>query len=198
VQDTGAAVARAMAVEARVDLRPPQHWLSNANRSFFYAMLGDGELHAAKSFGGTLARDLAAIRFGFSNGGSSASSLNQQTNVVAVVNGGASDRTLGFAVNPSHWYRFVVKARLDLGTFDLSVYDLGTTHPDGAGVAGVPVASLAGLALASAPEGGLSALGFTGAGFTGVSPTVPDDPGLALADYVQIAKVQAGFVITVR
>ena len=200
VQDIGDAAAKARALSARIDMRPPSIWHANAPaRASLLAMLGGDALHAASTFGGTAIPSHACIRFGFGTGGDASLSLQRLTAVKAVAADGASDRTLDFAVNRAHWYRFVAKTVLDSGSYSLSVYDQGTAHPASSDANGTLVASVSGLAFAgTGGDGGLSTLGFFGAGIADATPTEADSPSLGLFDNVVVEKTPTAFVMVVR
>lgn len=200
MQGMGDAVAKARAVTARIDMRPPSIWHANTPAgASFLAMLGGDALHAASTFGGTAIPSHARIRFGFGTGGDTALSLQRLTAVKAVAGDGATDRVLDFTVDPAHWYRFEAKFLPDAPAYSLSVYDQGTVHPASADANGTRVATLSGLPFDNSGDtGGFSTLGFFGAGLANATPGEADAPTLGLIDNVVVVNPPSAFVMVVR
>ena len=139
-QEIGQTVADGELV-AQVDIRPPRGW--RAEDGSVYLRLGSdifyqGNVVSSKPTQNFL--NSVASGVGFKNIGSAREVNNGvnglYTNVTVVAysgngTGGGSmvEPTSGGRIDPSHWYRFVVTAKMKNSRYDVAVYDMGTAHP---------------------------------------------------------------------
>lgn len=102
----------------------------------------------------------------------------------------------------THWYRFEAKVDIGVQTYDLAVYDMGTTHPEMATptTAGTLVFTCAKLPfrMPLADGRGLSALTVHMAGCVKDSPWNAYDDGLAYVDNIRVEREIPGLLILFR
>ena len=123
-------------VTAQVDIRPPRGWLQGSAAGSVYVRLG-GDAHLMGNIRDNDANFLnnIACGFGFKNVGNGASgNLYTNSTIFAYrgnLNGGGEMEAAasGYAVDSSHWYRFVAKTEVRKNQYDLAVYDMGMTQP---------------------------------------------------------------------
>ena len=186
------------------DIRPPQYWFGRAGGSVAVS-LGNKlmEQNAVKDFAaGHL------LRFGFRDSTSSGNG-GRYTDIrpfvlcspdgIAVGKETGSYTYLGDAVSGSaqKWYRFIIKANLDTSTFDATVYDMGTGHPERGSSPAAVIGSATGLSLMNPPVDGLSSLDVACYGVTSTFGETGVDPFHALIDNIEIRR-KAGFSIIMR
>lgn len=186
-------------ITVQVDMRPPRTWIESGKIST--VILGNDLYFQGVQEGEHQFLNEYQIRFGFSEvGGNIARFARYDTTKIYYRPSGAA-AYLSAAVNPTHWYRFKVKSNIASGTYDLWVYDLGTTHPtfetptpsDAIGeVKAVPYSNAL-----SAGEG-ISTLGVTVQGVRDERTWEIDDPGLVLVDNIRITHVAPGSTIIIR
>lgn len=121
---------------ATFDILAPSIWAKDSGRAAVW--IGGGQFREGNLSGGEYGFEKWAIcGAGISNSTFAAWSGDGS--------GGGAWATAG-AATAGHWYRFAVKASLDCGTSDVSVYDMGTEQPAlSAAVSGNAVATFAAL-----------------------------------------------------
>ena len=155
----------------QVDACPPSGWRGGSRSTYFW--LGGDKFHEGnlKNNDETYTK-WAALSFGFRDAAGATGAGGVYTNVTLCAyngngTGSGSYVDSDFVVDPSHWYRFVVKTSLDDGTSDIAVYDMGTEHPTFASDRPAePVATFAGMRFrrAAVNLGGVSSLGISAMG----------------------------------
>lgn len=178
----------------RADLRPPECW---EGASFAQGV-------AAVAFGGSQFvqgntgaydpfLDHAAFTFGFDTGGGSYNIVDCITTVRPFATGADGRQPLSFAVDATHWYRFVAKADVNARTYDLKVYDMGTTQPEATTPNGTAVVTLKGLAFAASADADISGSALLVSGTSGNS-----DTRFAYFDNVSVETKSRGMFILFR
>ena len=106
-------------VTAKFDILAPSAWANAAGHAAVW--LGGGQFREGNLNGG---------QYGFEKWAVCGAGISNS--VFAAWSGdgvGGGVWTTSGAATAGHWYRFVVKASLDRGTSDVSVYDMGTEQP---------------------------------------------------------------------
>ena len=143
-------------LKTQVDACPPAGWQGETRGSLFW-LAGDAFHEGNLKSGSEFYRD-SAFAFGFHG------TSNNEVKL-CVFNGGYTYDAL--ALNPSHWYRFIATTRLDEGTSDIEIYDLGTVHPTfDTPTPAASVATFSSIPFRCAPAvlGGISSIGFSAMG----------------------------------
>ena len=140
----------------------------------------------------------AAIRFGFVASGTEADECDRFNSIVACAVNGSSYEEASFAVSSSSWYRFVLRTRPLDGTYDLDIYQQGTTHQDAAAPNGTLVASYTGLSYADGAEHSIDAIGILSGGVRGFLQCLDDDPGCAIFDNILVDGIPIGTSVILR
>ncbi len=143
-------------MKTQIDACPPAGW-QGATRGSLFWLAGDA-FHE-----GSLKKDnefykAAAFAFGFHG------TSNNEVKL-CVFNGSYTYDAL--ALDPSHWYRFIATTRLDEGTSDIEIYDLGTEHPTfDTPTPAASVATFSSIPFRCAPAvlGGISSIGLSAMG----------------------------------
>ena len=201
VQEIGKAVSGRFTCAA--DIRPPLYWTYSGARSATVRLGGDAYFQGNMGTAGGAERGVSqfALSFGFGDSkGTKSYGAYRTVNFMASRGGrdGTSADLYGTAVvDPSHWYRFVVKGDATAGTYDLDVYDMGATHPTASSPAGGLVQSWTGLGFRHVFTEGLTSLGLATYGNPMITASDPADPGLALYDNLRVSTPQ-GLVLEVR
>ena len=191
-------------VTLTADFRPPEYWFGRTGGSVTVS-LGNKLMEQSQ------VKNFAAgylLRFGFrdSTGTGNGGRYDDirpfvlcSADGTAVGTGAGTYAYLGDAVSGAaqKWYRFVVKADLDGGTFDAAVYDMGTAHPAPRSATGAQIGRVAGLKLMNPLGDGLSSLDVACYGVTSTFGETGVDPLHALIDNISVAKT-AGFAIIIR
>ena len=191
-------------VTLTADFRPPEYWFGRTGGSVTVS-LGNKLMEQSQ------VKNFAAgylLQFGFrdSTGTGNGGRYDNirpfvlcSADGTAVGTGAGTYAYLGDAVSGAaqKWYRFVVKADLDGGTFDAAVYDMGTAHPAPRSATGAQIGRVAGLKLMNPLGDGLSSLDVACYGVTSTFGETGVDPLHALIDNISVAKT-AGFAIIIR
>lgn len=202
VQDIGQNV-RTGVMTAQADIRPPKGWL--AQNAYTYVRLG-GDGHMA-----TRSLDPAddsyflsniAAGFGFKNVKTTKSgNLWTDSTIVAYRGdraGGGEMVSASATVDPTHWYRFVATANMANSQYDLSVYDMGATHPTLATTTpDTPVATFSALPFRRAKRdlGGVSCLSVSA---HKPPQSVLDASLQPMIDNIRVSAQQSAFVMVIR
>ena len=133
VHDLGQTLRDGVAV-VQADIRPPKGWLGSSGS--VYVRLG-GDAHLMGNLKDNDANYLKniAVGFGFKQSGDGMSgNLYTNSTIVAYrgdcAGGGAMEPAAsGYAVDSTHWYRFVAKSEIGNSQYDLAVYDMGEEQP---------------------------------------------------------------------
>ncbi|MBR3222613.1 MAG: hypothetical protein IKF72_10325 [Kiritimatiellae bacterium] len=121
---------------AQADIRPSRGWMQGSASGAVYVRLG-GDAHLMGNINNTDANYLynIACGFGFKSVGNGASgNLYTNSTIFAYrgdcAGGGEMEADAsGYAVDSSHWYRFVARVEMKQNRYDLAVYDMGATQP---------------------------------------------------------------------
>ena len=185
----------------QVDACPPSGWRGGSRSTYFW--LGGDKFHEGnlKNNDETFPK-WAALSFGFHDAAGATDAGGVYTNVTLCAyngNGTGSGSLVDsdVVVDPTHWYRFVVKTSLDDGTSDIAVYDMGTEHPTFASDRPAePVATFAGMRFrrAAVNLGGVSSLGISAMGT--MDNTINGTTGVYW-DNIYI-RYSGGFIISIR
>ena len=202
MQDIGQNV-RTGVMTAQADIRPPKGWL--AQNAYTYVRLG-GDGHMA-----TRSLDPAddsyflnniAAGFGFKNVKAVKSgNLWTDSTIVAYRGdraGGGEMVSASATVDPTHWYRFVATADMAGSQYDLSVYDMGATHPTLATTTpDTPVATFSALPFRRAKRdlGGVSCLSVSA---HKPPQSVLDTSLQPMIDNIRVSSKELAFVLVVR
>ena len=113
----------------RVDVRPPEAW----GRKNGFVMFGLGSSQMEQMELGVSVFDTARqAAFGISNTVAETIGAYYNKTMAAFAVGGEGPALVGTSsqIDPTHWYRFSVTVRPELGTYSVRVFDKGATHPD--------------------------------------------------------------------
>lgn len=200
----GSAVSNGV-VQITTDFRPPQNW--------FGAKGGSVELKFGnKLFEQSAVKNTAAGRilvFGFRDSTSSgnggvykdirpyvlASADGEPVGTAAGTYSYLSDKSL---TGGGKWYRFVVRANLDRGTYKARVYDMGTAHPTPDTPRGALVGNVTDLPFLNEVGDGLSTMGVSCYAVSSTPGETGDDPLHALVDNIEVKTVSSSMVIFVK
>jgi hypothetical protein len=167
VQDIGQTVKSGTLV-AQADIRPPKGWLANG-ASTYVRLCGDAFRQGNLRTGDNYFLNNIAMGFGFKNA-NSGKSLNLYTNSTIVayrgnLNAGGAMESAEVDVDTTHWYRFVATTAVSKNQYNVSVYDMGATHPTLAtATPGTPVATFSALPFRRTKRdlGGISCISVSG------------------------------------
>ena len=202
VQDIGQNV-RTGVMTAQADIRPPKGWL--AQNAYTYVRLGGDGLMATRSLDpadDSYFLNNIAAGFGFKNVKAVKSgNLWTDSTIVAYRGdraGGGEMVSASATVDPTHWYRFVATADMANSQYDLSVYDMGATHPTLASATpDTPVATFSGLPFRRAKHdlGGVSCLSVSA---HKPPQSVLDTSLQPMIDNIRVSSKELAFVLVVR
>ena len=205
MQEVGQALSKGVIV-VQADMRPPRGWLGTDGS--FYVRLG-GDKHLLGSVNdqlSTLSGDnfvqMVAGGFGFKRR-SGTKVVGLYTNVVLVAWQG--DRTGGGAMTPAavqvdttHWYRFIASMDMANSQYDLSVYDMGASHPVmSAPLPEVPVAIFSALPFRQT-VGALGGVTCLSVSAQQVASSPLDDTIQPYVDNIRISRERKGLQVLVR
>ena len=179
------------------DLRPPKSW-TRQDGAFGIEIGGDayyqGNLGTSASW-----RDAPRLSFGFSDTANGADASGSRfTSRVLTVGTTTVTSTSAVTVDPTHWYRFRVVAKPPEGTFTVTVYDQGTTHPGMADADGSLVATFADVTLPFSRMEPMTAIGLCGCGLAGSLGGGANDADVALVDNLSVNGTPLGLAIIFR
>ena len=216
VQSTGSSLVRGKAT-FRADIKPPRVWTPGQGSSTGVSIgLGDELMYSGSRAGGDANLNFLnryQIRFGIGPEAAGDTTKDYEVNKYRnnrpyYFNASGSrvyvknDANAAYAFDSAHWYRFEAKVDVTAQTYDLSVYDMGTVHPEmeTPTKSGALVFTCARLSFRTplADGLGLSALTVHMAGCVKDSPWSDYDDGLAYVDNVRLAREVPGMVILVR
>ena len=187
VQETGEKSTKGSICNVVADIRPVDAWAS-ANSYALIEIGGDDYFQGNSGW-----RSASRICFGFS--GEDKKTVGLYKTVKFAV-GTELGRTLSdVAVDPSHWYRFCVKADIPAKKFSVYVYDQGGTKPVVALQNGNLAATFTGLSMSLDSA---SALGIAAKGVVSRFGGGTDDPSVAMVDNLAVNIVPTGLQIIVR
>ena len=133
VHDLGQTLRGGVAI-AQADIRPPKGWLGGSG-SVYVRLGGDAHLMGNLRENDAYYLSNIAVGFGFKQLGEGVSGvLYTNSTIVAYrgdcAGGGAMEPAAsGYAVDSTHWYRFVSKIEIAESRYDLAVYDMGEEQP---------------------------------------------------------------------
>jgi hypothetical protein len=204
VQPFGSVTKNCASVDFAADIRPPACFARDSS-CFAYVEVG-GDAYAQGVYrpaSSSSWRVEPRIGFGFSVG-AGANAVKQYTNVVLTVQSVAStgasatSATSDYVIDPSHWYRFRMKAKPASSKFTVKVHDQGTAKPLASDADGALVATFEDLALPAFGGEGMTTIGLAGAGFHSFFGGGLDDPYVALVDNLSVTPYRGGTVLIVR
>lgn len=199
--DLGQTLRDGVAV-VQADIRPPKGWLGSSGS--VYVRLG-GDAHLMGNLKDNDANYLKniAVGFGFKQSGDGMSgNLYTNSTIVAYrgdcAGGGAMEPAAsGYAVDSTHWYRFVASGEIRKSQYDLAVYDMGEEQPTLAtATPTMPVATFTALPFrrASSDLGGVSCISVSSA----YNPNSAYDAALtSRIDNLRV-KTMSGFLISIK
>lgn len=187
----------------RVDIRPPQMWTYSAHSACvrlggdIFLQGGMGSAAGADKFGPTA----YGLSVGFGDKlGTKSNGAYRNVNLLAFDgngDGGGTSVYAAAAVETSHWYRFKVKGDVGTGKYKVSVYDMGTAHPEADTPVGTLVATWENLGFRWPLTEGVSSIGLATYGNPAWTANDPEDPGLVLYDNIEIRETD-GMAIILR
>ena len=182
----------------RADVRPPEAW----GRKNGFVMFGLGSSQMEQTEIGVSAFDAARqAAFGISNTVAETIGAYYNKTMAAFALGGEGSSLVGTdaQIDPSHWYRFAVTVRPELGTYSVRVFDMGDTHPECDGAAGGTfVAERRGIPfLNEMGEEGIGAFYIHSYGARGTPDNTGMDAGNVLVDNI-VVDVVPGTVLSIR
>ncbi len=184
-----------------VDMRPPVYW--SLTNGFAHAILGGDEFYqgevGTQTGGGNALRNFeeaASLRFGIGHNTGSSAMLGvfRETDVCVADNGTTAWNGSNLDRSASRWYRFKAKIDATHGTWSLSVFDMGTSHPT-AESRGSLLGKREGLALGEIPSEGITSIGLKVQGAPAGMRYYEDSDGGVLFDNIVIREVRGGVII---
>lgn len=211
VQDLGANVlAESSRTMFCADIRPPAVWTGasgwyadpSISQQGEVAFGGDGLAQGAHS---DYLAGHAALRFGCKGPCQQARTQADKLDVLGnshvtylYVQDGATRRQSEKSVDPTHWYRFVATVRPGRSTYDVSVYDMGTTHPTvETPLPATPSHTFADVSFSSDIADGITAVALGAADVEPRFPRMADDCTALLVNNV-VVRTSDGFSLIVR
>ena len=178
------------------DIRPSRSW-SHANGVVLVELGGDDYFQGVNSPAGAWRATAPRVSVGFACGAAEKTFGRYES--LAFAAGTQAGLSLSdAAVDPTHWYRFRVRANTASGTFSVRVCDQGTAHPAATDADGPLVAAFADIPLPSFGPLGLTTLGLGGAGIPATLGGGPDDPTAALVDNLSADFIGGGTLLRMR
>ena len=180
-----------------VDVRPPASW--NLANGHFDVALGGVDMEDISANGHASCR---LVTFGFTNTvvntTTSGCSPWGQTTTGMFCAGAAGNTLMGDEFAPTSangWYRFVAHVRPDVGTYDISVYDMGSFHPASPEVPrGRKVAEAKGVQFSGAAQG-ISSVYLHARGVGHTFGEVGMDPQHVSVDNMTVTDIPGAIVI---
>lgn len=189
-------------VTMQVDMRPPRTWTGSGN--VFSVILGNDYYYQGvqqESHDNYFLKEYQ-VRFGFAQSGTTKTIYGRYPTTKLFYRPPSGNALIDATVDPTHWYRFTMVTDVQSGKYDLSVADLGTTHPTFATVTpAITVAQVKGIDYCNALAAGegLSTLSvMTSQNVREERPWEADDPGLVLIDNLRITRRPPGLTIILR
>lgn len=96
------------------------------------------------------------------------------------------------------WYRFVAKVKIADGTYGISVYDMGTSHPSPESTKGALVGSASGLYMMNPVADGISSLDIECRAVSSTLGETGNDPLQAQIDNIEVTRTPCGFTLIVK
>ena len=190
--ELGASVKRPFRFVA--DIRPPTQW--SAKSGNVKIALGDSQMVQTETPESVYGAH-RLVSFGFD--GTNTANATACPYYFKGCKAKIGDTTLDTAIDETHWYRFLVKADPDAGTYDVRLYDMGTAHPTAEMAGGTLVATATGIAFenALAVGEGVSTIHIAGDGLSGAVGSLGIDPAHALVDNLKLSDIPS-FSISIR
>ena len=186
-----------------VDVRPPAYW--SLTNGFAHVILGGDEFYQGELGTQTVGEnslrnfeEAAALRFGIGHNTGSSAMLGvfRETDVCAIENGVTVWNGTNLDRSASRWYRFKAKVDIPKGTWSLSVFDMGVSHPT-AGSNGALLGKRDGLTLGTISSEGITAIGLKVKGVPAGIRYYEDSDGGILFDNITIKQIP-GLVVSFR
>jgi hypothetical protein len=112
-------------VKMWADIRPPCRWTQSSGAA--HVTFGADGFYRGNMYDRTFI-ERYFVRFGFGCG-SSTTTCGLINTVKFLISGPSGNTVLSETANATHWYRFKATTRIDRGTWDLEVFDMGTAQP---------------------------------------------------------------------
>ena len=112
-------------VKMWADIRPPCRWTQSSGVA--HVTFGSDGFYRGNMYDSTFF-ERYFVRFGFGCG-SSTTTCGLINTVKFLIAGPSGNTVLSETANATHWYRFKATTRIDRGTWDLEVFDMGTAQP---------------------------------------------------------------------
>jgi len=179
-----------------IDMRPPSKWGRDSMRRVC-VLLGDDSFYQGNLSSADPFESHCSAQFGFASKDAEIRDYGMFMDTVSMVaTNGVVIR--GAQVDPSHWYRFRVVAKVGSPTYSVRLYDMGTSHPETSTPDGTLVESFDNLAYGNGgPAKGLSSFALGGYGVPGFEPWNDDDPTGAFYDNIRAEVVPSGVMLIV-
>ncbi len=192
-------------VTVTADMRPPKHWFGASGGSVFVT-LGNKTLEQSEATEADAGR---LLRFGFrdSTGKNNGGIYEDMTpcsvgssDGTAVGTGAGAYSDMGETVDGAgrKWYRFVAKVKIADGTYGISVYDMGTSHPSPESTKGALVGSASGLYMMNPVADGISSLDIECRAVSSTLGETGNDPLQAQIDNIEVTRTPCGFTLIVK
>ena len=183
------------------DIRPPEYWFGRDGGSVFVS-LGNKIMEQNETKDSDVGQ---LLRFGFrestkTNNGGRYEDIRpcvvSSADGTAVGTGSGTYNYLSASVDGTaqKWYRFVVRINVDAATYDVKVYDMGTTHPSPETPRGALVGEATGLNLMNPIGDGISSLDVACYAVSSTLGETGVDPLHVLIDNISIAR-PSGLII---
>ena len=112
-------------VKMWADVRPPCRWTQSGGVA--HVTFGADGFYRGNMYDRTF-YERYFVRFGFGCG-STTTTCGLVNTVKFLISGPSGNTLLSESANATHWYRFKATTRIDRGTWDLEVFDMGTAQP---------------------------------------------------------------------
>ena len=201
VQDLGQTVKNGV-LTLQADMRPPKGWLKNGDGAAYVRLGGDVHRQGTLLEGNAYFLNDIATGFGFkcTNAGKS-DNLYTNSTIVAYCGdraGGGTMEAAAYDVVSTNWYRFVATIDVSKSQYDVSVYDMGATHPTLAtATPAEPVATFSELPFrrTKADLGGISCVS---ASAVKSVQSIYDQSLAPMIDNIRVSTQQSAFFISIR
>ena len=192
----GTTVGHGKTLSFSIDIRPPNKWRHDTR--YVYVMVGDDIFHQGNRSSADPFGNHYSTRFGFTSKDTEIKYWGMYMDTVSMVTTNRVVRR-GSQIDPSHWYRFRMKATVDAPTYSVKLYDMGTSHPEMSTPDGTLVESFDDLAYSNGgPVNGFSSFALGGFGVPGFEPWNDDDPTTVFYDNIRAEIIPSGALIIFR
>ena len=178
------------------DIRPPKYWSLSGGQAFV-EVGGDAYCQGVSTPDGNWRTTAPRLSFGFACG-SSTKTYGRYESVKFAITTLSSAGYSDAAVDPTHWYRFRVKADPLSGTCELKIFDQGISAPTASDADGTLVTTFSNVPLPDFGAQGMTTLGLGGSGIPATYGGGLDDPTAVLIDNLSVDFNDAGSLYIFR